>query len=340
MFSERYFMIIVVIAAIVFGTSHANAQGRSGGGSSKGPRGTNTIQGTITDDSRNPVYNAYVELYNNFNTLVGRQQSSGAGRFVFRGMAAGRYTIKVKPYGTALKEDSLEVDVRNEVIQSDTVNADFQLQKNKRHEPVSVAGTIFAQEVPESARRLFRSGVENIDRDHSGALSDLEQAVRIAPTYFDALAALGKAYILDGKYEQGYPFLLTAIDVNNKCGDCFYTLGLAFYKLNQVPAGIKAADAAAILSPQSVSVHLLRGMLYLHNNNTVMAEKALNSANSLAKGTNAEVHWQLALVYNRTKRNQEAANELEAYLKVKQDLTATEKENVRDLIQKMRNAKT
>ena len=51
------------------------------------------------------------------------------------------------------------------------------------------------------------------------------------------------------------------------------------------------------------------------------------------------MHWQLSLVYNRLKRNEEAASELEEYLKTKPDMSKGEKESVRNLIAKLRNTK-
>jgi tetratricopeptide (TPR) repeat protein len=81
-------------------------------------------------------------------------------------------------------------------------------------------------------------------------------------------------------------------------------------------------------------------MIYMRDDNYKEAEKALTSANTLAKGANAEVHWQLARVYNREARNQEAAKELEEYLKTSPDIKPDEKKNVRDLIDKMKNSKS
>jgi len=48
----------------------------------------------------------------------------------------------------------------------------------------------------------------------------------------------------------------------------------------------------------------------------------------------AEIHWQLALLYNKLNRNKEAADELETYLKI--DPNVPNKKQVQDLIQKLR----
>jgi tetratricopeptide (TPR) repeat protein len=106
-----------------------------------------------------------------------------------------------------------------------------------------------------------------------------------------------------------------------------------------MPAAIKAIDAAAALQPQSAVIRLLEGLIYRINGDMPRAEKALLLAKSLFEEPNYEVHWQLSMVYNRTNRNLEAANELEQYLKVKPDVDAAEKKHVRDLIAKLRKSK-
>jgi tetratricopeptide (TPR) repeat protein len=303
-------------------------------------RGTNRVEGTIKDPSNRPVYNAYVELYNDIGSLVDRQRSSTQGRFSFKGMGPGRYIIQVKPFGTNLVEETKDIELNNQTTGSDFVMVDFRLRLDRRYAAgTGITGTVFAQEVPDSARRLYNSGIDKLDRDQDKGIADLEEAVRIFPTYFDALSSLGKTYVLSGNFEKGYPHLLKAIDVNQKCADCFYSLGLAFYKLNQMPAAIKAIDAAAALQPQSAVIRLLEGLIYRINGDMPRAEKALLLAKSLFEEPNYEVHWQLSMVYNRTNRNLEAANELEQYLKVKPDVDAAEKKHVRDLIAKLRKSK-
>jgi len=300
----------------------------------------NRIEGRITDESNNGINDVYVELYDSFGGMVARQRSTGQGRFSFQGMSQGRYTISVKPFGTNLAEDSKEVEINNMISQMDTEVVDFRLHPDKRfrREDIGIVGTIYAQEVPDEARQLYESGVGRIESSPEKGLADLEKAVQLFPRYFNALAALGKAYVVRGKYVNGYPFLLRAIDVNARCADCYYSLSLAFYKLGQMAAAKKAVDATILLQPQVPAGFLLQGMIYRANNDLSGAEKALLTAKSLYKEPNAEVHWQLSLVYNRQNRNEEAANELEQYLKIKPDMKDAEKQNVRELIVKLRKS--
>jgi len=300
--------------------------------------GLNRIEGRVTDEVNNGVNNVYVELYDNYNSVIGRERSSGQGRFTFRGMGPGRYTIRVKPYGTNFAEDEREIEINNQSSRSDIVMVDFRLRPDKRasQDELGVVGTVFAQDVPPAAKRLYTSGIDRIQSRPDDALAALKEAVKLFPNYFDALAALGKAYIMKGKYADGYPFLLRAIDVNKRCSDCYYSLSLAFYKLDELAAATKAIDATVILQANSAAVRLLQGIIYRLNNDLAGAEKALLLSKSLFSSPNPEVHWQLSLVYNKLKRNPEAANQLEQYLKAKPDIKSAEKESVTNLIGKLR----
>jgi tetratricopeptide (TPR) repeat protein len=328
---------IVCFAALVLvaGSTRVSTQVTSG-------LSINRIEGRVVDQSNAGVNNAYVELYDTYGSMVARQRSTEDGRFSFRGMAAGQYTVSVKPFGTNLKEDTKDIEVNNQYSRSDTVQVEFRLMPDKRFQSSipSVVGTIFAQDVPPDAERRYKVGIESFESKPEQALLDLQEAIKLFPRYFNALAALGKAYIVRGKYETGYPYLLTAIDVNTRCGDCYYSLAIAFYKLNQLPAATKAIDAAVLLQPGTPAVYLLQGIIYRLNNDLLAAEKSLLTAKTLFKEPNPEVHWQLSLVYNRLKRNKEAADQLELYLKAKPDINKEEKESVLKLIAKLRDSKS
>ncbi len=331
---KRFLFVLALLAALVALPSESYSQRTAV------RQGTNRVEGTIRDTINRPVYNAFVELYNDLGQLVDRQRSTTQGRFSFKGMGPGHYSVHVKPFGTSLRGEEQELEVNNQTTGSDYVMLTFRLAEDKRKadEGVRIVGTVFAQQVPDNAKDLYDKGIDALESDRAKALNSLEEATKIHPTYFDALAALGKAFVLGGDFEKGYPFLLRAIDVNPKCADCYYSLALAFYKLDQVAAGIKAVEAAALLSPQVPTVRLLQGMLYRINNELPKAEKALLTAKSLSKDPDPEIHMQLSLVYNRMNRNRDAADELEAYLKADPEISSSQKQDLKKLVQKLRNA--
>ena len=190
----------------------------------------NQIEGRIVTESNVPVNNAYVELYNDVNLLISRTRSSSQGRFSFRNLRAGRYIVQIKPYGTNLKEETSRVDIQDLGSIPNIEYVDVRLEVDKRFTPPTetIIGTIYAQEIPDDAKRLFVSGTKKLKSQDDKGLDDIESAIKIFPDYYEALSMLGREYIAQGKYEQGYPFLLRAIDIYPRCPECFYSLAFAF----------------------------------------------------------------------------------------------------------------
>jgi tetratricopeptide (TPR) repeat protein len=256
------------------------------------------------------------------------------------GMSSGRFIIKVLPLGRDLLEQEQDVEVNNQVMQSDTVFVDFHLRPSKRSPknlPNAAPEAIFVQDVPENARKLYETGVSNLEKNQDKGLAEIEEAIKIFPNYFEALSRLGKEYVARKDYNKAYPYLIKAIDVNQRSASCYYSLGYAFFQLKEIPAALEATKAVIILNPASVEGHLLYGTILRISGDYQNSEKILLKAKSLSKQPYAEIHWQLALVLNKLNRNKEAANELEAYLKISPE--SPDKKEVKDLISKLRTSK-
>ena len=110
----------------------------------------NTIEGLIRDEHGNPVENAYVELLDSMDYMIRAVRSSSQGRYTFRGMVKGQYTVLVKPYGSNLLASSQIVNVYNATARAEYFNVDFTLREDRRLRPQMPIKneTIYAQEVP------------------------------------------------------------------------------------------------------------------------------------------------------------------------------------------------
>src|SRR5204863_7272586 len=120
-------------------------------------------------------------------------------------------------------------------------------------------------------------------------------------------------YVSRRNYDKAYPYLLKAIDVNQRSAPTYYSLSYVFYQLKQYPAALEAARATTHLAPASVDAQLLYGTVLRITGSYAEAATTLLKANSLAKKMNAEVHWQLSLLYNRLNRTQGSIDELETF---------------------------
>lgn len=304
----------------------------------------NIIEGTVYDPNRRPVPDLWVELQNEFNLNVARVRTGGNGRFAFSGIGSGNYYIKVYTTGTNFEEQSVAVQVINVVANSsDAVYQDVVLKYDRHKTNMGVtqmaAESIFVQEIPDEARRLYKNGVRDMtNKDFQRGAEELQEAIKIFPDYYDALNALGCNYVDIKEYQKSLPYLIHAIDINERSFSSFYSLAYAAYKLNRLPEASEAARGAAMLQPNSVNALLLYGTILRMNNNNDRAMETLLKAEKISKDAPvAEVYWQLGSLYMKLNRNKEAADQLDAYLRIKPDVA--NKKEVQDLIQKLR-AKT
>lgn len=299
----------------------------------------NTISGQVWDPYNNPVSDIYVELINGNYSTVARQRTS-AGRFVFTGIAEGNYQVKVLTTGTDYLEQTQDAQVinLNRRSRSDNVYIDFRLKFDPRKIAVGSGGLpeeTFVQEgISDEARKRYRKGVELLADKKDKGLVEIEQSLQISPNYFDALQRLGTEYVKRKEYQRAVQYLIKAIDINQRSYYSFYALAYAAYQMQQIPEAVEAARAATIIKPALVNGQWLYGTVLRINGDYEKAEKALLQAKKLSKTPLPEIHWQLALLYNKLGRNKEAVAELEYYLKIQPELP--NKKDVQDLIAKLR----
>ena len=302
----------------------------------------NRIEGRIFDESRNPVGDMYVELQNDVGSTLQTVRSTALGRFTLVNLSSGVFRVRVLPSGKNFIEQTQDIQfVPSRTGRNDeTQFMEFYLKADKRFaspEPSS-PDAVFVQEVPDEAKRLYRSGVDSLDKKDDRGLAQIEAAIAAYPTYFDALSRLGKEYAMRKEYRNAYALLLRAIDVNQRSLSSYYFLGWSFYKLNEIPAAVKAAEACTVLSPRMIEGYVLLGTVQRIGGDLAKAEVALKKALTLSNGKDAQAHWQMALLFNRMNRNDEAADELEAYLKLAKPDDA-DKKAAQDLVAKLRAAK-
>ena len=302
----------------------------------------NRIEGQVYAPNRSPVENAYVELLNDVESVIARTRTTPSGRFSFGGIPPGRFIVKVLPIGGNFLVQTQEVQLTTVSRNGgDTAYIDVYLRIDKRGGDNAAPMTrevLFVQEVPSEAKKLYDEGVAILGKTQEKGEAKLEEAIKLFPTYFDALSLLGRDYIGRKEYEKGYPYLLRAIDINARSYASYYSLGFAFYNLKQYPAALEAAKAAIVLMPESSDGQLLYGTVLRITGDFTDAEKALVKANTLTKKMNSDVHWQLALLYNKLNRNQETINELETFLKLVPG--SPDKNKIQEMIVKLKASAT
>jgi tetratricopeptide (TPR) repeat protein len=280
----------------------------------------NTISGYVFDSQRNPVANVFVELLNDVYSTLARTKTNGAGRFFFANLSAGRYYLRVLPYGTNFEEQTQEIEIVNLIapgrIVSENLQKDIYLRL-RRGENRTVTGAIFVQDVPQDAQKSYKKAIDKLnDKKTAEGIAELENALKLFPDYFLALERLGGELIKLQKFVEAERIYQKAVVINPRGFNCWYGLSYSFYGLRQAEKAIEAAEKAVAINPQGVEAQLMLGISQRLAGQFEKAEKSLKQADKLAKGKSADVYWNLALLYaHNLKRYKEAADALENYLK-------------------------
>ena len=307
-------------------------------------RSNNSISGFVFDSvSRNPLSDVYVELKNDLYGTLKRVKTDGTGRYSFTGLSSGTFIVKVTPYGTNYLEETQTASIVNNALGgaggSDSVYLDIYLKLDKRkiNNELYPADAVFVQDVPSGAKDLYKKAIAQLEdaRQKNVGIENLKKSLEIFPNYFDALNRLGIEYVKQKQFYESLPFLVKAVQVNQRSFSSFYALGIAAYNLKRLKEATEAFRITTVINPQSAYAQFQYGRVLRISGNFKEAEQTLLKAKSLDKDfLIAEIYWQLGLLYEKTGRFDAAADALEIYVKTQSELPNIQQ--IKDLIVKLR----
>lgn len=311
------------------------------------PQARNSITGNVFGESRRPVADAHVELLDEYGMMIGRTRTNGVGRYVFYGLAIGRYKIRVMPYTSNYLEQTQEVSLIPVSASPGSGSASEQVDFNLRAKvggagagPFFMPGTVFVQEVPEAAKKLFEKGIGELgEKKEKEGFDSLRRSLEIFPTYYDALNRLGTEYASRGKQDKSYfeaahVILSKSVEVNPRSASSLFGLGFSQYHLGLIDQSITNLQRAVNNYNKEPNCYLWLGIAFKRAGKLEQAETSLKRADELIKGRSADVHWHLAQVYSDQKRYAEAASALEMFLKNQSD--ARDAEKIKQMIAKLK----
>jgi Tfp pilus assembly protein PilF len=310
-------------------------------------QGRSAITGTVFGEAHRPVPDVYVELTDDFNSTINRSKTDASGRFSFGGLISGRYRVKALPYGTGYLEQTQEVVLTSVSAVpgsgADRQNIDIVLRVDERFNasPFAVVpGVVFAQDIPEPARKLYIEGVRFLrEKKEQEGFESLKKSIEIFPNYYMALDRLGGEYATRGAtdrsyYEAGLVLLTKAVEVNPRGPSSVFGKGWTEYQLGLNREAIETLTRLTTLAGKSAEAFLWLGKAQKRASMLDRAEEAFKKADEVGKGKIADVHWQLAGLYNDQKRYAEAADQFELFLKTQPK--AADAEKIKGLIKQLR----
>ena len=297
--------------------------------------GGNSVTGHVFGVDRRPVYDANVELLDEFSRTLQRTRTDSSGRYYFAGFGPGNYIVRVLPYETDYEAAEESFQIINPIRTNNSGEqryAGFHSERRDFHLRVrrgalGVTGAVFVQEIPPEAKKLYEQAIQDLnDKRETDGIRNLKAAVEAFPKYYMALSRLGEEYVRLKHYEAARILLALAVEVNPRGYRSWYGLAYSLNALQLPQEALVAAEKAVEIYAGSAEAMLLTGVLLRANKKYPEAEKRLLTAKELAKNSIPDIHWHLALLYgNDLKRYDAAARELKLFLKAKPNSPDTEK---------------
>lgn len=285
----------------------------------------NTVTGQVTGYESKPIYDATVELLNDYGSSIAYTKTDGSGRYFFSGVKQGRFSVRVRPIEPEYEEQTQSEEIVNFTRQAqdgsqslsgmDHKQLDFRMRIRKDFTGVTAA--LFIQDVPENAKKLYEQAILDLsEKREKEGLAGLKAAIEAFPKYYAALERFGMECIKIKQFPVSVTLLQIAVEVNPRSYRSWYGLAYSFNSLNYVDEGLVAVKKALELYSGSTEALVLAGVMHKAKRQFPEAEKNLLKAKELSKDTLPMANYYLALIYgNELKRYADAARELKSFLK-------------------------
>jgi tetratricopeptide (TPR) repeat protein len=220
------------------------------------------------------------------------------GQFRFDGLKQAVYTLSVNEPG--FEPVTVTVDLSG-APQNDVAIC---LKRSAKTQDLPKSTTISTHELsmPAKARDLMESGKKKLyqDKNSAGGLGDFQQAISLAPTYYEAHYQLAMAYLSLGNAGEAEKSFRRSIEVSgDKYGQANVRLGAILLDHGNSTEGMKAIRRGLQLDPNIWLGHYELGRALLNDKHIREAQDSAEHARLLAPATAivyrllANIHLQL-----------------------------------------------
>lgn len=286
------------------------------------------IDGQIVPESR-----AAVSLFGAVTPFRVQTSAGSNGKFRFRDLPAGEYTLAVFVPGQGERRQTVEVgpgtaDGKGRVTITVQINAQtVSIGSTSRTQTVSAREL----SIPERARHEFEEAQKELGRRQvDAAVKHLEKAVDIAPLYAPAWNSLGTiAYQSHRLAEAEYRFR-KALAADPGSFEPAVNLGGTLLTEGKLDDALKYNLDAVASRPHDALANSQLGLNYYLLGNLDLGEKYLETAEQIDPGHFSYPQLALAQIDLRRNKPEEAAKQLRDFLKRHPD--APEAARVRDIL--------
>lgn len=336
-----------LLVAFAFSSLEIRAQGSATNDIGNG--GIHSIQGRIytSNGRRSEMMGMRIRLFNvSSNDLSVIADSNGT--FTFRNLIPGTYTIQIDggDYFENVNE-SVEIDAPGSSNLSTTirltggarkVSIPIYLKAKVSQETLAALEVINAKlaAVPKPAVEYYEKAQAAIaEGDDVKAIGFLRNALSIHQQFSIAWNLLGSLLQKTSDSTGAVDAFRSAVKHDSSSSVANLNLGCALYNQRSYTEAERYLMDALVLNQLSYRGHYYMGLTQLKLGRTDVAEQAFRRAIEVGSSQAGMAHYMLAGIYWSVKRYKEAAEELEAYLKL--EPKAKDGEKIRASIAELRS---
>lgn len=342
-FSYRYPLVLFTLLSLLAAVAHA----QSGAGvDSVGTGGRHSISGRLIFPSGQRAdarFKVRLESAGNGELTV---LADGNGNFMFRALRSGSYTIVVEA-GDFFEEARETLYIEPTITDARTnvsigpLSRPYTVQIYLR--PKQETGKVKAgvlnvalANVPKPALELYEKGVQAAGRGETDrAIDDLRRAVELHPGFGPALNELGVQYLRKGQLDKASEALQKVLHLSPEAPEPSLNYGIVLLQQKKFPEAEKQLREAVRRNEHTYTAHLYFGITLIYVKNYTEAETELRKAITIGGAKASQAHYYLGGLYWQTGKHQQAADELETFLKL--EPKAANADKLRTTIKELRN---
>lgn len=299
-------------------------------------QGQNAVEGRVLLPSGSPPAQPVRVTLTQGGRRIYESFTDLSGRFNFPGLRGGAYQLTAEGDGRAFETTTVSFEVGSFGRGGQTHTQNIQLRP-KDGAPAVPGSAVDAEEldpaVPGDAREKFRRGLKSAaEGKHEQAARALGEAVRAHADFYAAHMALAGQLSMLRRYDEALAAYRKASELRPERADPYVGVGVTLVSQGRYEEGIRMLRGVVEVDKGLPAPYLSLGYAEMLTGDYEAAREHLLRALELARPPLARVY--LANVYEQTGRFEEAAAQLEAYLRENPD--SPQKAGVRSALDKLR----
>jgi len=266
-----------------------------------------------------PACAASVSLHGATSPFQAAVLAGADGRFQFKKIAAGVYTLAVFVPGRGETRKTIDVGPST-AGKRGRVELVIRLDEAKMAPDRTGVVSMKELSIPDRAREEYRNAGRKLgQRDIAGAIASLNRAVEIAPQFSAAWNHLGTIAYQTQRYEDAERYFRKALEVDGSAYEPLVNLGGVLVTVGRYDEAWNYNLHAVLYRPNDALAQSQMGMTYFGLGKLELAEGYLLEARKLDGGHFSHPQLLLAEIYIRQKRSEAAADQLEEFLRYHPD---------------------